>query len=306
VSLPAHAISIKAGYTELLENWFQSEILTLYERHAELAHQSLNRKIGALRLGVEAALRARIRRSDRGQAETAKLRDLERELRRAAGTIAETRTVCTGLTDALRDGSGDWIRRAAVALVAATDPGPGKCGAVLKAKLEEAAADYSARIALLAGEAARKAARALAKAAKVLDIENRPEEDELLEVVKDMPRFDAGELGIDIRPGVGAAILGRRWATGSVERRIRKTAGRQIAGAVSGYERVLQAWVRRTFTELQARFDSYADAYRAQLARLTANPAPGAEEQALLENLAALAGAGTGEPAREDAPGAVA
>jgi len=43
------------------------------------------------------------------------------------------------------------------------------------------------------------------------------------------------------------------------------------------------------------------------LARLTANQAPGAEEeQALRENLAALAGAGAAGLAREDAPGAVA
>ena len=309
LNLPAHAVSIKAGYTEFLENWFRNEILALYDRHAELARQSLTRKIGALRLGVEAALRARIRRSDRGQADIAKLRDLETELRRAAGAIAETRTECAELTDALGDCSDDLIRRAAAALIAAwgADAGPVKCGAFLKAELEQAMAENSARITLPIEEAIRKASRALTKTAKALDIENRPEEDELLEVVKDMPRFDVGEIEIELRPGVAASVLGRRWATGSVKRRIRKGAGPQIAGVVSVYERVLQAWVRRTFAELQARFDSYADAYRAQLARLTANQAPGAEEeQALREDLAILAGGGAAEPAGEDAPGAAA
>ncbi len=61
--LPVHAISIKAEYSGLLEKWLDTEILPLYDRHAELARQSLNRKIGALRLGVEAALKARLKRS---------------------------------------------------------------------------------------------------------------------------------------------------------------------------------------------------------------------------------------------------
>ena len=307
VGLPAYAISVKGSYTELLENWFQTEILALYDRHAELARQSLNRKTGALRLAVEAALRARIRRLDRGQADTARLADSETELRKAAGTIAEARTRCTELADALRDCPGDWIRRAATALVTArgTDAVPVKYGALLKAKMEETAAEEPARIAFLIEEAARNAGRVLAKTAKVLDIENRPEDDELPEVVRDMPRFDPGELAIAIRPSVAASFLGRRWAAGSVERRIRKAAGPQIAAAASVYGRVLQAWVRRTFTELHARFDSYADAYRAQLARLTAGEAPGAEEeQSLQENLAALAGLGNGESSREVPPGA--
>ncbi|HZT32535.1 MAG TPA: dynamin family protein [Bryobacteraceae bacterium] len=308
VSPPVHAISVKAGHTGLLENWLQNEILALYDRHTELARQSLNRKIGALRLGVEAALRARARRPDRGRAGAAKRRDLETELRRAAGTIAETRTACARLTDELRDSAAGLIRRAAAALVTAGEMAlsPAESSGYLKARLEGAAAEDSARIALLIEEAARKAGRTLTRAARLLDMENRPEDDELSDVVKNMPRFDVGELEIDIWPGAAASVLGRRWAAGRVERRIKKTVGPQIAGAASTYERVLQAWVRRTLAELQARFDSYADAYRAQLARLAGDQAPGAEEkEALREDLAALAGAAGDELARQDAPGAV-
>ena len=310
LSLPVHPISVKAGYTGLLETWLEKEILSLYDRHAELARQSVNRKIGALRLGVEAALKARVKRSDHaGQADPAKLRDLETELRKAAGRIAEARAECMDLTDALRDCSGNLIRTAASALIAAgtEDPNAVRGGGFLKTKLEEAAAEKSARIASLVEEAALKAGRVLAKTAKTLDIENRPEEDELLAVLKDMPRFDMGNLQIEILPGAVSSMLGRRWASASVERRIGRAAGQDIDAAASIYARVLQAWVRRTFMELQQRFDSYADAYRAQLARLTTNKALGIEEErALLEDLAALAGAEAEESARQDAPGAIA
>jgi hypothetical protein len=58
-----------------------------------------------------------------------------------------------------------------------------------------------------------------------------------------------------------------------VERRIRAQAGNQIAELVGIYARVLQAWVRKSFSELQERFDSYAGEYRAQLNRLAGREA---------------------------------
>jgi hypothetical protein len=140
-------------------------------------------------------------------------------------------------------------------------------------------------------EAARNAGSVLAKAATALEIENRPEQDELLDVLKNMPRFDLGNLEIEVGPSAVASLLGRRWAAGRVERRIRSQAGKQITDAVGIYARVLQAWVRKTFTELQEQFDSYADAYRAHLDRLAANKTGVEDEQALRDDLAALAAA---------------
>ena len=131
----------------------------------------------------------------------------------------------------------------------------------------------------------------LAKTATALEIENRPEQDELLDVLKNMPRFDLGNLEIEVGPSAVASLLGRRWAVARVERRIRSQAGEQITDAVGIYARVLQAWVRKTFTELQERFDSYADAYRAHLDRLAANKTGVEDEQALRDDLAALAAA---------------
>src|ERR1035438_10296474 len=113
------------------------------------------------------------------------------------------------LTDALLDCTGNLIRTAASALVAAwmSDPNAIRSGAFLKTKLEEAAAEKSARVASLVEEAALKAGRVLAKTAKALDIENRPDEDELLDVLKDMPRFDLGSFQVETAPGPVASLL---------------------------------------------------------------------------------------------------
>jgi hypothetical protein len=291
LELPVHAISIKAGYSDLLDQWLSTEILPLYDRHAELARQSVNRKIGALRFGVEAALKTRLKRSG-AMIDTGKLRDLETELRTAAGKIAQARTECIDRTDALRDCADDLIRTVANHLIDAWASGASAAGEDrIKDKLEQAAAEKAARIASAIQEAARNAGSVLAKTAVALVLENRPEPDELLDVLKNMPRVDLGNLEIEVAPSAVASLLGRRSALARVERRIRSQAGGQLADAVRIYARVLQSWVRKAFSELQERFDSYADAYRAHLDRLAGNQAGVEDERTLRDDLAAIGAA---------------
>jgi GTP-binding protein EngB required for normal cell division len=309
--LPVHAISIKAEYSGLLEKWLDTQILPLYDRHAELARQSLNRKIGALRLGVEAALKARLKRSgpgarDGSRIEIGKVRDLETGLRTVSGKIAQARTACIDATDTLHESADGVIRAAASDLIDAWTSGTSATGeSLVKNQLEQAAAEPAAQIASAIEEVARNAGSVLAKAALALDLANRPEPDELLDVLKNMPRFDLGNLEIEVGPSAWASLLGRRWAAARVERRIRSQAGSQIADAVGIYARVLQAWVRKTFTELQEQFDSYADGYRAHLDRLTADKPEAEDEQALQKDLASLAAAPE-NAAQQSAPGTAA
>jgi GTP-binding protein EngB required for normal cell division len=310
--LPVHAISIKAEYSDLLEKWLDTEILPLYDLHAELARQSLNRKIGALRLGVEAALNTLLRRRGAGdhhrsRIEVGKLRDLETELRTAAGRIAQARTECIDTTDALRDCTADLVSMAANKLLEAWDSGASATGdGLVSSNLEQAAAEREGQIGSAIKEAAGNAGRVLARTAAALELENTPEQDELLDVLKNMPRFDLGNLKIEVGPSVGASLLGRRWAIARVERKIRSQAGNQITEVVRIHARVLQAWVRKTFTELQERFDSYADAYRAHLDRLVTDKPDVEDERALREDLAALATAAPDNAEQENAPGTAA
>jgi hypothetical protein len=139
--------------------------------------------------------------------------------------------------------------------------------------VEEAAAERAAEIVSAIEDAARSAAGVLAKAATALELDNRPEPDELLEVLKNMPRLDLGSIELDIGTGDATSLFGRRWASARLERRIRSQAGKEIADALAIHARLLRAWVTRTFVELQERFDSYAGAYRAQLDRAGASAA---------------------------------
>jgi hypothetical protein len=221
--------------------------------------------------------------------------------------MAEARTASIEMTDALRECADGVIETAANNLIDAWDSGAGATGGdLIKNKLEQAAAAKAAQIASAIDEVARNAGSALARAAIALELENGPERDELLDVLKNMPRFDLGTLEIEVVPSAMAALLGRRWAAARVERRIGAQAGDRIADAVGIYARVLQSWVRKTFTELQGQFDSYADAYRAHLDRMAANKTGVEDEQALHDDLAALAATPQKDPEPESAPGTAA
>ncbi|HTX37911.1 MAG TPA: dynamin family protein [Bryobacteraceae bacterium] len=280
LDLPVHAVSIKPEYSYLLQNWLDTGILPLYDRHAELARQSVSRKIGALRLGVEAALQARLKRSGT-RLDAGRLESLDRNLRTAAGRIAQARTESLDLADAFRDAADLFIHEAAQNHAGARQGS-------IRDLVEQAAAEPAGQIASFIREAAVAAGSVLAQTAQVLQIDQGPEAGELQGVLKNMPRFDLGSLAVEVRPSKVAELLGRRWAVASLERRIRSQAGDEIAGAVVAHARVLHAWVRKTFAELQEQFDSFAGAYRAHVDRLSAKPTAGGDEQALRNDLAAL------------------
>lgn len=207
LELPVHAVSTRSGHGGLFERWLASEILPLYDRHAERARQSLNRKIGALRLGVEAALQARLGRPRPVTLDEGSVRDLETALRTASGTIAQARTRCLEIADMVRESADGLIRTAVNDLVEAGRARAGAApGDLVQASLEQAVAEPAARIASAIQEAARHAGGVLTKAAAALGLDDRPEQDELLDVLKNMPRFELGGLVVNCG-SCGAASL---------------------------------------------------------------------------------------------------
>jgi GTP-binding protein EngB required for normal cell division len=305
LDLSVHAVSIEPACSELLESWLNSEIVPLYARQRELARQSLSRKIGGLRMSVEAALRARS--SHHGptvEADSGRLRAAETGLREAAGKIAEARTQCMDQSDLLREAGVEVVKAAAIAVVGEWESGGAQAAnpGLVRTKIEQAVAGDANRIAALIRDAAEHAGRALVRTARVLGSETAGSEpDELTRIVTEMPRFELGVIEIDGRRGRMAFTFGRKWTVGRLESRICARAGHEIDEAMRMYGRVMLAWVRKAFADLQAGFDSQADAYRAQLGRLVAGDRGTPEEETLQEDLAAIA-----LPAGAQAPGAAA
>ena len=85
--------------------------------------------------------------------------------------------------------------------------------------------------------------------------------------------------------------VGKDWAKRQFERKLRAQVRTQVVKAFADYGRLLEAWLHKKLTALETRFDAYADAYRAQLGRLSNGKGPSPPEQeAIRKDLEALLG----------------
>jgi len=294
VEIGVHPVSTAPSHAHLLEQWFTEEIAPLYEEHQRLAQESNRRKAGALREALEAALQAKLNRNGSGGAAgEEELRAVERDLRESAGKLEQARVFCLRACDEMRGWMPVALDEAADALVelwrGANANGADPRATVANAIAKTAAAATEVHTHLQ--ELARELAAALQKAAKELGSNDAPPEAEILQAVREMPRFDLppGNRDWD-RPWIPAPRA-------LVRKRIRSVLGRALeeplSKAFTTHGRLMESWVRGALAELQLRFDSAADAYRAQAARRISHGFVAPEErEAILSDLARLSEGG--------------
>jgi predicted NBD/HSP70 family sugar kinase len=222
---------------------------------------------------VETALRVRLERPDNAPSgENSSLREVDAQLRHAAGRFEAAREICWNITDGIRN-FGDAGLPAAASQILERWRQNSHAGADIGALVADALAQVAAEKARLAfgtlDALAQELAQALQTAAKALDLQDVPSEGELGSVLKEMPRMDLGTLDLNLRPSIWINVW-KGQAQRRVESRLRAQIGHTVAEAFSSYGRMLEAWTRRMLAELQRRFDAHADGYRAHLDRITA------------------------------------
>ena len=272
LNLSASPVSVIKEHARTLEQWFEKEIMPLYDRHQELARQSLRRKIGSLSEAVKATLRLKLESAERRPLEGgADLKEVEKGLRKATGEMTETAAGCQRLADELVKlgdfilfGIADklielWRQNRAMKRVSAD-----LVISILTQTTLETTGTIQARLETLA----RNLAQVLHQTAAALNMKAETMEGELMGVIREMPRLDVGIIAIDLqRPFVLA--ISKYLARSRIENRLQLQAGPQISEGLKAFGRTLEAWVRRAAAEMQRRFDAHADTYRAQLERLT-------------------------------------
>jgi GTP-binding protein EngB required for normal cell division len=270
LDIPVHAVSTVREQAELLERWFEEEIAPLYDRHRQLAEQSLRRKIGALRESVAAALRVELNRSvRRPHDQQPDLKAVETKLRHATGYFEETRLQCERLADEIAGFSDEALAQTAVQVAEQwtnndhrTESFAPLVVSVLTQVATEKAKTIYDSFDMLAGHLAVS----LSETAQALELNDAPEKQELLASVREMPRLDPGTLDPDLR-FTWLSAFGKSVARHRINSRLQEQIGTAVAKAFSVYGRLMRAWVTNTLHEMQNHFYAHADAYRAQLAR---------------------------------------
>jgi len=307
MEIAVHAVSVQPGFTYLLDRWFEEEIAPLHERRQQLTAESLKRKIGALRDAVAGVLTARLNRADsrmeaREPLPQAEAAEAEAKLRRISARFEEVREEWFRHTLDLREYGPALPREAAARIVDAWRASASAAPVTwesLSALATSIAAEKAGAIRSVMEQLARDLAVTIREVSSRLEDDGASAAEELSSVVKEMPRIDLGAGDLFLTPP-RTIKLSRALAVRSVESQLRAAAGAPIEEAFATYASMLDAWSRRVAGELQLKFNSYADAHRARLARLSA-PDSGGDSASIMATLREIGASGV----EADAPSAV-
>lgn len=294
LSISIHPVSTQATHCVFLDDWLKDVLLPLYDRHQQLAQESLLRKIGSLREAVTTALKIRLDRTpddgpevpDQGAIE---VEEIESGLRKAVGRIAEIRQLTFETTHAIRGGADLALGEAANVLFETWTGGNTAAQAsIVSAELTRITAQEASAVSTALKDLASELTRTLQAASNALGYQTATSEDDLNSLIKEMPKLDLGILEIDIHP----TILGkfsRMLALGQIRKTLRHQIGQQVEQAFSNLGSMLDSWERRTLGELQLRFETHADQYRAHISRMSRpGRLPAADQHAILRDLSSL------------------
>ena len=279
LTISIHPVSIQPEQSSLLEAWLTEVLLPLYERHQQLAQESLTRKIGSLREAVVTALRLRLDRAP--VANSVDVNHVDSALRQAVGRIAEVRQLCVQTAQMVREEGDRALESAAHALNEAWSTGAADSTAVVEKELARVAAESGRTISNALNELASALTESLRSVSDVLGFERAHEDDDLRTAIKEMPRLDPGELKVDVHPGF-LMKLAKRASVHQIQNGLRRQIGARVDEAFLSLGRMLDSWSRQTISELQRRFEAHADAYRAHLHRLRTHTGLSSMEQAAL------------------------
>ena len=294
LAISIHPVSIQSTHSSFLETWLNDVLLPLYDRHQQLAQESLSRKIGSLREGVVTALKLRL---DREPEDGQPIRDqrpinideVDGALRKSVGRIAEIRQLSFETTHAIRELGDESLGEAARALSNAWLGGSAESSSTLVGnELIRIAAEHASTLSGGLKDLARELSQSLELASDALGYQEARGEDDLSSAIQEMPRLDLGDLQVDVRPGL-LAKLSRELSAGHVHKVLRRQIGAQVEEAFSNLGKMLDSWARRTLSELQLRFETHADRYRAHLNRMTTRGRTSSADQgAVIRDLASI------------------
>jgi GTP-binding protein EngB required for normal cell division len=264
--LPVRPVSVMPSHGALLEQWFNEDLAPLYERKQRLLQESLTRKTLALAGAVRSALEmstsyARIEGEDRLQ-----LEEIDLELRRSAGVLQKLQSELRRTTEEIPLLAPLIVNKAAesIADLWQTEHEV-DCAEMLRGTAAEVAVETSGEVRAKVFKLGELLQQELLRAATMLRSTDMPRSEDF-QVLAEMPAFHMNrQNGFAKRPILGR--LGRWFRVSSARHRLRAyESGLKLA--LESFSRLLYAWGVDASTDLERRFDSFANRYRAQLERL--------------------------------------
>ncbi len=271
LNVTVHPVSALPHFSGLLDQFFENELSPRFEKARSLRETSVARKIGSLREAITAAMESSLHREKRGtprmQVDSSELEGLLRVL---TGEVGEQRTA---LDHAFRtfgetpDAVLEAVAQEAVAWARTSSESQ-----ISSLRLSEWIHDVTTRsiqppIDRLCS-VGQRAIGSLQKIAKEMGRSDAPSEDDFELLFRDLPRFELTTL-----PDAISVSHWKFWGEGVLRSRIRAN----LRGSISPhlkqelhhYGMALSGWSEQTVRKLEALVNSYGDAYRVQLHRMS-------------------------------------
>ena len=275
VSLCVDPVSALSSCRAMLDEWFDRRIVPLYARSHELRMESVERKIGALRESVVAALEARLKRGSRSSTESqGPARVVESLLRTTTGSIQELREVADRFVRDAGRSLPNAIEAAAKELLHARETG--SYGVVVPGQLvrDSIAQFVHAKASKLQTELATQTAAIgaqLRQCADYLGISDSPSNGELQSLVRGAPVFEMLPSTLAISHFRFSRLLGRRAVESLARRQILRQLPAAFHAAFETYWQLVGAWAESVISRLTQKFEMYAESYRAQAGQILAD-----------------------------------
>ena len=282
-------VSALPNHSGLLDQFFEQQLLPRFKEARNLRQASVARKIGALRESVIAALETSLQRGKRQTLPTNDGNEIEAKLRHISGEIGEQRT---RLDQAFLElGERPEIIVAELAEMAADRICSERGSQIDSSTLAEWISDTIQKHVDLAlvntSKALNDAVAGLREAAKEIARSDMPTKEEADALLRNVPRFEMASIP---RP-IGAVFwrwLGRKTATALARHSLREELGESFKDELHRYGRALSQWSEHTARRMQFFVGSYADAYRAQLRRISGQSSDMANSPELESDLSRL------------------
>jgi len=285
IDVHVDAVSSIAAASTLLDQFFERELLPRFEQARALREASVARKIGALRESVMAALETSLDRAKRGPGNSKPdTQEMETQLRVITGEIGELSTTLNHawlefgesperVIDQVADMAVRWSHSESTKGIPAVQ---------LSEWLHDVVEEFLARRIEQVRSAADRALTTLHRVAQELGSTETPSPEELERILRDAPRFEFATLPNEIHAGRWK-WLGDGMHRSAIRNHLRQNVGSVLKEELHQYARALSQWSEQTLKKIEAFLNSYADAYRIQIHRLSgfsedAKDMPGIEQ----------------------------
>jgi GTP-binding protein EngB required for normal cell division len=298
LDIPVHPVSVLTSSREMLNQWFEDEIVPLCTRSQELRAASLRRKIGALRDSVAASLEARLERSGKSSAKSAeRAQEAEALLRRTTGKIEEIRKSCARFvqsaeTEATQGNTADLAEEAAGRLLHAwknSSYGVVVPGQLVRDSITQLIQVQARKLQAEITSLAEQLGAGLRQCAVDLELSDIPGDKEFESLVRGTPLFECPSFTMAISRPIAASLFGERVTARWVASKVSRQLPAAFYTALETYWRLVGDWSNLVVADLRQKFETYAETYRAQAGQaLGGGQLPNDELARLKESLVRL------------------